>query len=182
MNPKVEKALNEQMHAEFFSFYLYLSVAAYFTALHLDGFAHWMRIQAQEELAHAMKLFDYINERGGMVELMALEAPQREWPSPSAAIEAVLEHEKFITGKINELASLAFSENDFTTFNFLQWFIEEQDYQEAICPGEEPDCHRFTNDTEDALVYFDGNVPTMFLRLRHQPPWYWTPCAWTRSW
>ena len=74
MNPKVEKALNEQIHAEFFSFYLYLSVAAYFTANHLDGFAHWMRIQAQEEFGHAMKLFDHLAERGGTVELMALDA------------------------------------------------------------------------------------------------------------
>jgi ferritin len=69
MKPKVEKALNEQIHAEFFSFYLYLSVAAYFTAHHLDGFAHWMRIQAQEEFGHAMKLFDHLAERGGTVEL-----------------------------------------------------------------------------------------------------------------
>ena len=91
MNAKVEKALNEQVHAEFFSFYLYLSVAAYFTANHLDGFAHWMRIQAQEEFAHAMKLFDFLNERGGTVELLPLEAPTREWASPSDAVEAVLE-------------------------------------------------------------------------------------------
>ena len=77
MNQKVEKALNEQIHAEFFSFYLYLSVAAYFTAHHLDGFAHWMRIQAQEEFGHAMKLFDHLAERGGTVELMALDANLR---------------------------------------------------------------------------------------------------------
>ena len=94
MNAKVEQALNEQIHAEFFSFYLYLSVAAFFTAQHLDGFSHWMRIQAQEEFAHAMKLFDYLNERGGTVQLMALDAPQREWASPSVAVEAVLEHER----------------------------------------------------------------------------------------
>ena len=70
MNTKVERALNEQIHAEFFSFYLYLSVAAYFTSNHLDGFAHWMRVQAQEEFNHAMKLFDFLNERGGTVELL----------------------------------------------------------------------------------------------------------------
>jgi ferritin len=75
MDVKVEKALNEQIHAEFFSFYLYLSVSAYFSVQHLDGFAHWMRIQAQEEFGHAMKLFDYLNERGGSVQLAAMGRP-----------------------------------------------------------------------------------------------------------
>ena len=131
MNIKVEKAVNEQIHAEFFSFYLYLSVAAFFTSRHLDGFAHWMRIQAQEEFRHAMKLFDYINERGGVVELMALESPQREWPSPSAAIEAVLEHEKFISRRINELVDLATAENDHATTVLLHWYVNEQVEEEA---------------------------------------------------
>lgn len=131
MNAKVERAVNEQIHAEFFSFYLYLSVAAYFTSRHLDGFSHWMRIQAQEEFRHAMKLFDYINERGGLVELMALEAPQREWSSPSAAIEAVLEHERFISGRINELVDLADAENDHATKVLLHWYVNEQVEEEA---------------------------------------------------
>ncbi len=131
MNAKVERAVNEQIHAEFFSFYLYLSVAAYFTAKHLDGFSHWMRIQAQEEFRHAMKLFDYLNERGGTVELMALQAPQREWSSPSAAVEAVLEHEKLISGRINALVDLADAENDHATTVLLHWYVSEQVEEEA---------------------------------------------------
>ena len=131
MNPKVEKALNEQIHAEFFSFYLYLSVAAYFTANHLDGFSHWMRIQAQEELGHAMKLFDYVNERGGNIELMALDSPEREWPSASAAIETALNHERFISQRINDLVDLATAENDHATTVMLHWYVNEQVEEEA---------------------------------------------------
>lgn len=131
MNPRVEKALNEQIHAEFFSFYLYLSVSAYFTANHLDGFAHWMRIQAQEESNHAMKLFDYINERGGTVELLPLDGPAREWPSASAAVEAVLNHERAISARINALVDLANGENDHATTVILHWYVNEQVEEEA---------------------------------------------------
>jgi ferritin len=131
MNPKVETALNEQIHAEFFSFYLYLSVAAFFTARHLDGFAHWMRIQAQEEFAHAMKLFDHLAERGGTVELMALDGPQKEWASPSAAVEAVLNHERHISQRINEIVDLATAENDHATTVMMHWYVNEQVEEEA---------------------------------------------------
>ena len=131
MDVKVEKALNEQIHAEFFSFYLYLSVSAYFSAQRLDGFAHWMKIQAQEELAHAMKLFDYLNERGGSVQLAAMETPQREWASPSAAIEAVLNHERHISTRINELVNLANSVKDHATTVVLHWYVNEQVEEEA---------------------------------------------------
>ncbi len=131
MNPKVEKALNEQIQAEFFSFYLYLSVAAYFTAHHLDGFAHWMQVQAQEELAHAMKLFDHLAERGGTVELMAIEAPQHEWPSPSSAVESVLNHERLVSQRINQIADLASEENDHATTVLMHWYVNEQVEEEA---------------------------------------------------
>ena len=131
MNPKVEKALNEQIHAEFFSFYLYLSVASYFTGNHLDGFAHWMRIQAQEEFGHAMKLFDYLNERGGKVELLPLDGPTREWASPSVAVETVLNHERAISERINRLVDLATAENDHATTVMLHWYVSEQVEEEA---------------------------------------------------
>lgn len=131
MNSKVEQALNEQIHAEFFSFYLYLSVSSYFTAQHLDGFAHWMRIQAQEELAHAMKLFDHVNERGGAVNLLALDAPQVSWESPSTAVEAVLKHEQHISARINKIVDLATSENDHATTVMMHWYVNEQVEEEA---------------------------------------------------
>jgi ferritin len=131
MNTKIEKALNEQIHAEFYSFYLYLAVAAFFKTQHLDGFAHWMQVQAQEELGHAMKLFDYVLERGGTVGLMTLDAPQNEWSSPTAAVEAVLNHERFITQRINDLVNLASSERDHATTVVLHWYVNEQVEEEA---------------------------------------------------
>jgi ferritin len=131
MKPKIEQALNEQIHAEFYSFYLYLSVAAWFTSKHLDGFSNWMRAQAQEEYAHAMKLFDYLNDRGGPVKLLAIDAPTREWDSPSAAVGAALEHERHITERINRLVDLANAENDHATAVLLHWYVAEQVEEEA---------------------------------------------------
>ena len=131
MNQNVEKALNEQVHAEFFSFYLYLSVASYFKRGHLDGFAHWMRVQAQEEYTHAMKLIDYLDERGGVINLLAIDAPQHEWASPSAAVEAVLDHERKISKRINSLVDLATSEKDHATTVMLHWYVNEQVEEEA---------------------------------------------------
>jgi ferritin len=131
MNANVEKALNEQIHAEFYSFYLYLSVSSYFKTIHLDGFAHGMHVQAQEEFAHAMKLVDYLNERGGTVRLMALDAPPAEWASPVAAVEAVLEHERYITGRINDVLELANSSKDHATAVIMHWYVNEQVEEES---------------------------------------------------
>ena len=126
MNSRVQDAINEQIHAEFFSFYLYLSLSSYFKARHLDGFAHWMHVQAQEEYGHAMKLVEYLNERGGTVRLLALDEPQSEWESPVAATQAVLEHEKYISERINSLVDLARAENDHATTVLLHWYVKEQ--------------------------------------------------------
>jgi ferritin len=126
MKPKVEKALNEQIHAEFYSFYLYLSVSAYFRTIHLDGFANWMNVQAHEELGHAMKLFDFLIDRGGTVALMAIAAPDHEWASPSAAFDAVLAHEKHITERIDTLFNVSMAEKDHATTVLLHWYVSEQ--------------------------------------------------------
>ena len=125
-NKVLEKALNEQLNAEMYSAYLYLSMSAYFSDIGLDGFANWMRVQAKEEQFHAMKFYDYINERGGRVLLTAIEAPKTEWDSPLACIEAVLEHEKHVTSLVNNLVNLAIDERDHATNIFLQWFVTEQ--------------------------------------------------------
>ena len=123
---KMQEALNGQMNAELYSSYLYLSMSAYFQDINLGGFATWMRVQAQEELVHAMKFYDFINERGGRVVLKAVEGPPTEWDSPFAAFEAVLQHEQKVTGLINELVELALAEHDHATNIFLQWFVTEQ--------------------------------------------------------
>ncbi len=127
----IEKALNEQTHAEFYSSYLYLAVAAWFNDQHLDGFASWMEAQAKEEFEHGMKLFHHIMDRGGTVVLEAIDKPRAQWESPSAAVRAVLDHERSITGRINALANLAAQENDHATTVFLHWYISEQVEEEA---------------------------------------------------
>jgi ferritin len=123
---KMEKALNSQLNAELYSAYLYLSMEAYFEAANLAGFANWMRVQTQEEQFHAIKFYDYINERGGRVSLARIEAPSSQWDSPLAVFESTLEHEQKVTGLINDLVYLARDEKDNASEIFLQWFVNEQ--------------------------------------------------------
>jgi ferritin len=131
LSKKLEKALNDQINAELHSAYLYLSMAAYFESLNLDGSANWMRIQTQEEIMHGMKIFDYIIERGGRVLLRPIEGPATKWASPLAAFEAALKHEIMMTGRVNKLANLAQAEKDNATNNLMQWFVNEQVEEEA---------------------------------------------------
>ena len=131
ISKKMEKALNSQINAELYSAYLYLSMVAYFESINLPGFSNWMRIQIQEETAHAMKIFDFVNERGGRVTLKAIEEPSTEWESPLAVFEATYKHEQKVTGLINELVNLAIEEKDHATRSFLQWFVDEQVEEES---------------------------------------------------
>ena len=128
---KLREALIDQINHEYFSSYLYLAMSADFSSKNLDGFASWMRIQAQEEAIHAMKIFDFLIERGEKIVLKAIEKPQETWETPLAAIEAALNHEKFITAKINDLVDLAIDTKDHSSFSFLQWFVDEQVEEEA---------------------------------------------------
>ena len=126
LSKAIEKAMNEQMVNEFFSGYLYLAMAAYAESENLPGFAHWMRVQAQEEAGHAMKFFDQISERGGRVTLKAIDQPQVLYTSPLYMFKRTLDHEKKVTGMINELYALAVEEKDYASQVFLQWFVSEQ--------------------------------------------------------
>ncbi|MEF2146028.1 MAG: ferritin [Desulfovibrionaceae bacterium] len=126
LSPKMEAAINEQIKWEFFSGYLYLSMSAYFADLGLPGIAKWMEAQYQEEVFHAMKMFRYVNESGGRVTLQSIDQPQHEWKSPLDCFEFSLNHERLVTRRINDLATLAQEEKDHATFIFLQWFISEQ--------------------------------------------------------
>jgi len=128
---KLETALNKQINEEIFSSYLYLSMAAYFLSLNLDGFAAWMKSQAQEEMSHAMKFFNFLDEMGGRVSLLSVKEPEKTWKSPLAAFTAVSRHEQYITNCINELYRLAGSEKCNPTQIMLQWFIKEQVEEEA---------------------------------------------------
>jgi len=135
LNEKVEKALNEQINAEMFSSYLYLSMSAYFQSLNLAGFAAWMKVQALEELYHAMKIYGYIEERGGRVTLETIEKPTRQWESPLNAFEAAYQHERKVSGMIDHLVNLAIDERDHASNNFLQWFVSEQVEEESTADG-----------------------------------------------
>jgi ferritin len=126
LKASVEKALNSQINEEYFSSYLYLSIAAYFESLNLQGFANWMRIQAQEEYIHSMKFYDYVIHAGGKVTLKAIKEPKTNWKSIVEAFADTLEHEQHITDLVNKLTTLSMKENDHATYSFLKWFVDEQ--------------------------------------------------------
>lgn len=131
LSKAMQEAINEQIKNELYSAYLYLSMAAYSEAQNLPGFAHWMRLQAQEEVEHAMKFFDFINERGGRVVLQPIDQPPAEFDFPLQLFEMTLEHERKVTGLINDLYELALKEKDYPSQILLQWFIEEQVEEES---------------------------------------------------
>jgi len=135
LSNKMEEALNQQINAEMYSAYLYLSMASYFESVDLDGCANWMKAQTQEEMIHAMKLYDYEIERGGRVLLEAIKAPQQEWDSALAVFEHAYEHEQYVTSLINDLMNLSIEEKDHATQIFLQWFVSEQVEEEASASG-----------------------------------------------
>ncbi|CAB3287463.1 putative bacterial non-heme ferritin-like protein [Methanocaldococcus lauensis] len=124
-------ALNKQINKEFYSAYLYLSMSAYAESLGLKGFAQWFKVQSQEELDHAMKIYSYVIERGGRVKLYAIEKPKNDWMSIIEVFEDGYKHEQLMTESINNLMDLAVSEKDYATVNFLQWFVNEQVEEEA---------------------------------------------------
>ena len=122
----MQDAMNEQINKEFFSSYLYLSMAAYFEDKNLTGFAHWMRLQADEEREHAMKFYNYILDAGGQVQLKAIDAPETDWKSNLQVAEQVAEHEAKVTASIHDLYALALEEKDYAAQVMLHWFISEQ--------------------------------------------------------
>ena len=131
LSPKLQDALNDHLNHELYSSYLYYSMVAYFDSRNLAGFANWMRVQAQEELAHVDRFFAFICERQGRVRLAAVQAPQTDWDSPLAAFEQAYQHEVGVSQRINALVDLCLSESDHATQAFLQWFVNEQVEEEA---------------------------------------------------
>ncbi len=128
---RMQDAINHQIREELASAYIYLGMSAYLESISLPGMAHWMRLQSQEELAHALKFFDHVVERGGRVVLEGLETPPLEFAGPAEVFEKALDHERYITGRINELYGLAMSEKEYATLGLLQWFADEQVEEEA---------------------------------------------------
>lgn len=131
LSNKMEAALNEQLNKELYSAYLYMSMSAYSTHIGLKGFANWFMVQYHEEMMHAMKFYNYINDQSEQVKLMAIDAPPTEFESPLDMFEKTLKHEQFVTKRINNLIDLAIKGKDHATNIFLQWFITEQIEEEA---------------------------------------------------
>ena len=157
ISKKMQEAINGQINEELYSAYLYLSMSADFSTKNFSGFANWMRVQAGEELEHAMKFYEYVLERGGVVDLHAIAEPPKEWNSPLEAFKAAYGHEKYITDKINNLMELAISENDYATINMLQWFVNEQVEEEAST-DEVVERLRMTGDTGGGLFMLDREL------------------------
>ena len=131
ISQKVQKAINDQINAELWSAYMYLSMSAYFQNQGYAGFANWMRIQFEEEKMHALKFFDYVNERGGKVELQPITAVPVLWKDSIDAFRETYEHEQKVTALINGIMDVAIEEKDYATQSFLKWFIDEQVEEEA---------------------------------------------------
>lgn len=129
---KLEKALNKHLNMELFSAYLYAAMAAYFEHKNLNGFANWMRIQAREEMGHALKFYTYIHDVGGRVELDAIAKPPVDYKSALAVFEDALGHEQTVTKAIYKLMDLALAESHHATSTFLQWFVTEQVEEEKV--------------------------------------------------
>lgn len=132
LNEIVQTALNNQIRMELSAFYTYMSMTAYLEAEGLRGLATWMRHHADEEMMHAMKIYDFIHERRGRVLLQALPEPRTQWQSPIDVFEDALKHEQKVTASINQLMELAIEQRDFATQSFLKWFVDEQVEEEAV--------------------------------------------------
>jgi ferritin len=152
LKEKVMNAINDQINAEFYSAYLYLSMAAWFENKGLSGFANWMRIQYQEETAHAMKFFDYVVERGGRVILTPIASVETDFISVVEIFEKALAHEEYITDRINKIMDVAIAESDYASRSFLDWFVDEQVEEEAN-----------VNEILDTLRLIDGKGNGLFM-------------------
>lgn len=157
MKPALAEAINKQINAEFYSAFLYLSMANFLESKGLGGMGAWMATHFEEESRHATKLINYMHGRGARVELAAIAAPQTDWDSPRAVFEDALAHEFKATGLINDLMDLALKERDHAATSFLQWFVDEQVEEEAAPTGV-VDRLRLVGDTPQILYMLDREL------------------------
>ncbi len=130
MKKKVAAMLNDQINCEFYSAYLYLDIASYYDDKGLDGFANWYEVQAKEEMDHAMLFYKYLHNNSESVTLKEIAKPDKKFSDLVEPLKAALEHEKYITGLINDIYSVASAASDYRTTQFLDWFIKEQGEEE----------------------------------------------------
>lgn len=159
INEKMQDKMNEQIVAELYSAYLYLSMSGYFYSVGLDGMAHWMKQQAMEEQVHAMKIFTHINDREGRVKLGAIDAPPSEWASPLDAWKAAWDHEKKVSAMINNLVTLSRETNDYAATPILNWFVDEQIEEEAQ-PAKVVQSLEISGGKGEALLMLDRELNT----------------------
>ena len=152
MNAKIEEVLNTHSNAEFYSAYFYLAMAAYFERMNLKGFANWMRVQYQEEQAHALHMIGFITDRGGKVKLLKVDEPKNDWKDAIEVFEDTLAHEIMVSSLINNLVDVALKEKDHATVNFLQWYVNEQVEEEAN-----------VSDILQQLKIIEGKGPGLFI-------------------
>ena len=155
MDPNVRTLVNDQIAHEFHAAYLYLAMAAHFEAENYEGFAQWMRMQAREETGHAMRLFEYLVERGERIELKQIDQPPTSFGTPQEVFRAALDHERKVTGLINRIYEAAVGANDYPTQIMLQWFIREQ-VEEENSTGAAVDQLERAGDNKAALMFLDG--------------------------
>ncbi len=153
----IQDAINTQIRNEYYSSYLYLSMSAYCEARNFSGFASWLRKQSEEELVHAMKFFDYLTNRGGRVILESIEQPPSEFGTFLEMFEDVLEHEREVTGMINNLYDLAVAKNDHATIVALHWFVEEQ-VEEEKSAEDVVEQLKIAEDNQAALLILDREL------------------------
>jgi len=153
----LQSAINTQIRNEYYSSYLYLSMSAYCESMNFSGFASWLRKQSEEELAHAMRLFDFLIDRDGRVVLEAIDQPPSEFGSLQEIFQEVLDHEKEVTSMINRLYELALSENDHAASVELHWFIQEQ-VEEEKSAGDIVEKLKLAGNNSAALLILDQSI------------------------
>ena len=159
INEKLEKEFNIQINKELYSEYLYLAMKTYFMEQNLMGFVNWFDVQVQEEHAHAMGMFNYLNERGGEINLMAIDKPVFNGKNTLEIFEEVLKHEEFVTSRINALYDVAEEVKDRAAMKFLNWYIDEQVEEEASVSGVLATL-RLIGDDKNALLLLDKDLAT----------------------
>lgn len=157
LSDKMVDALNGQINKEMYSAYLYMAMSAFTDFKGLKGFSNWFFVQYQEEMEHAMRIYNYIQEQGGQVKLQAVEQPPTDFGTPMEMFEQTLAHEQFITKSINELVDLAIQEKDHATQIFLQWFVSEQ-IEEESNDNEIIDKLKLAGETGNGLFLVDKDL------------------------
>ena len=155
----LQTAFNEQINKELYSEYLYLAMKTYFMEQNLTGFVNWFDCQVQEEHAHAMGMFDYLNERGGSIELMAIDKPSFNGKNPKEIFEEVLKHEEYVTSRINALYDIAEQVKDRAAMKFLDWYVNEQ-VEEESSVGAVLATLTLIGDDKNALLLLDKDLAT----------------------